>query len=86
MVSDGRLPAEEATLTIRPQPRSAIAGAKARISRIEAITCSSHCPAQSSSVRSSSERAKLVPALLTRMSGALPPSAVEDPLGRVRDR
>ena len=41
-MSDGRLPADEVTLTIRPQPRSAIAGANARISRIEAITCRSH--------------------------------------------
>ena len=41
-MSDGRLPAEEVTLTIRPQPRSAICGTNARISRIEAITLSSH--------------------------------------------
>ena len=37
-VPDGRLPEEEETLTIRPQPRSAITGAAARISRIGAIT------------------------------------------------
>ena len=42
-VADGRLPDDEQTLTIRPQPRSAIAGAAARINRIGAITCSSHC-------------------------------------------
>jgi hypothetical protein len=73
-VSDGRLPADDVTLTIRPQPRSAIAGANARMSRIEAMTCSSHWPCQSSSVSSSSPLAKLVPALLTRMSGPVPPS------------
>ena len=50
----GRLPAEEATLTIRPQPRSAMPGANERISRIEASTCSSHWAFQSSSVSSSS--------------------------------
>src|SRR2546421_6410351 len=38
LAPDGRLPDEEDTLTIRPQPRSAIAGAVARISRIGAIT------------------------------------------------
>jgi hypothetical protein len=69
------LPAEEATLTIRPHPRSAIPGAKARISRIEASTCSSHWPFQSSSVSSSSGLAKLVPALLTRMSTGPPASS-----------
>jgi hypothetical protein len=68
LVSDGRLPAEDVTLTIRPQPRSLIPGANARISRIDAMTWSSQSPFQSSSVSSSSERAKLVPALLTRMS------------------
>src|SRR5919107_703162 len=67
-VSDGRLPADEVTLTIRPQPRSAIPGANARISRIDAMTCSSQSPFQSSSVRSSRARANDVPALLTRMS------------------
>jgi hypothetical protein len=36
------LPALEVTLTIRPQPRSAISGAKWRISRIGAITLSSN--------------------------------------------
>ncbi len=73
-------PPTRSTLTIRPQPRSAIAGAKARMSRIEAITCSSHWACQSSSVSSSSERAKLVPALLTRMSGARRRAASSDPL------
>ncbi len=81
-MSEGRLPADEVTLTIRPQPCSAILGANARIRRIEAITCRSHCACQSSSVSSSSGLAKLVPALLTRMSGA-PPSRCGDPLGRV---
>ncbi len=68
LVLDGRLPDEEHTLTIRPQPRSAIAGAAARISRIGAITWSSHCSCHSSSVSSSSGRTALVPALLTSAS------------------
>ena len=42
LVSDGRLPAELATLTILPHPRSAIRGAAARMSRMLAMTCSSH--------------------------------------------
>ena len=67
-VDDGRLPDDEDTFTIRPQPRSAIAGATARISRIGAITCSSHCACHSSSVSSSSGRTALVPALLTSAS------------------
>ena len=70
-MSDGRLPADEQTLTIRPSPRCAIRSAAARIRRIGAITCSSHIAFQSSSVRSCSERAKLVPALLT--STSIPP-------------
>jgi hypothetical protein len=57
LVSDGRLPALEQTLTMRPPPRRAIRGAAARISRIGAMTCSSYCDRQSSSVSSSSERA-----------------------------
>ena len=48
----------------RPWP-----GASARISRIGAITCSSHCSCQSASVRSSSARARLVPALFTSAQG-----------------
>ena len=67
-MSDGRLPADEVTLTIRPHPRSAMPGANARINRIDAMTCSSQSPFQSSSPSSSRARAKLVPALLTRMS------------------
>ena len=67
-VDDGRLPDDEHTLTIRPQPRSAIAGAAARISRIGAITWSSHCACHSSSLSSSSERTALVPAPLTSAS------------------
>ena len=54
LVSDGRLPAEEVTLTTRPQPRSAICGTNARISRIEAITLRSHWSCQSSSLSSPS--------------------------------
>ena len=50
-------------------------GANARISRIGAITCSSHWLCQSSSVSSSSGRAKDVPALLTRMSTGAPASS-----------
>ena len=53
-MSDGRLPAEEVTLTTRPQPRSAIVGTNARISRIEAITLRSHWSCQSSSLSSPS--------------------------------
>jgi hypothetical protein len=41
-VLDGRLPDDEHTLTILPQPRLAISGAAARISRIGPITLSSH--------------------------------------------
>ena len=67
-VPDGRLPEEEHTLTIRPQPRSAMTGAAARIRRIGAITWSSHWACQSSSVSSSSEQTALVPAPLTRAS------------------
>src|SRR4051794_11823592 len=40
--NDGRLPADDETLTILPQPRSAIFGAATRISRSDAITFSSH--------------------------------------------
>src|ERR1700693_1850834 len=58
----GRLPDDDETLTIRPQPRSAITGASARISRIGPITCSSHCACQSSSVSCSTERTELLPA------------------------
>ena len=54
---------------MRPPPASAIAGASARISRMGAITCSSHCSCQSASVRSSSARARLVPALFTSAHG-----------------
>ncbi len=68
MVWEGRLPEDEHTLTIRPQPRSAIAGAAARISRIGAITWSSHCSCHSASASSSSGLTELVPALLTRAS------------------
>ncbi len=67
-VFDGRLPEDEQTLTIRPQPRLAIAGAAARISRIGPITLSSHCVCQSSSVSCSRVRTALVPALLTSAS------------------
>ena len=49
-MSDGRLPDEEPTFTTLPHPRSAMPGRGARISRIEAITCSSHCSCHSSSV------------------------------------
>ena len=49
-VLDGRLPDDEQTLTILPQPRLAISGAAARISRIGPITLSSHWVCQSSSV------------------------------------
>ena len=46
-----------------------MAGANARISLIGAITCSSHCSCQSASVRSSSDRAPLMPALFTSAHG-----------------
>src|SRR5436309_2600530 len=67
-VLDGRFPDEEHTFTIRPHPRSAIAGAAVRIRRIGAITWSSHCSCHSASVSSSSGRTALVPALLTSAS------------------
>ena len=41
-VPEGRFPEEEETLTIRPQPDSAMAGASALMARIGAITWSSH--------------------------------------------
>ena len=57
---------------MRPQPRSAISGAKRRMSRIGAMTLSSNAAYQSSSAVSSSGRMRLVPALLTRMSTTPP--------------
>ena len=63
------MPDDEVTFTIRPPPASAMAGARARISRIGAITCSSHCSCQSASVSSSSGPGRLVPALLTSAQG-----------------
>ena len=68
LVLEGRLPEEEQTLTMRPKPRCAMSGAAVRINRIGASTLSSHWRCQSSSVSSSSERAAVVPALLTRAS------------------
>ena len=66
-------PTSEQTLTIRPQPRSAIRGAAARISRIGAITWSSHWPLPVLVGQLVERlRAKLVPALLT--STSTPPS------------
>ena len=50
------MPAVEQTLTTRPQPRSAIAGAAARIARSGAITLSSQAACQSSSGTSSRSR------------------------------
>ena len=58
----GRLPEDEDTLTIRPQPRSAISGIAARMSRIGAITWISHIACHSSSVSASSDRTWLMPA------------------------
>ena len=52
-MSEGRLPDDEHTFTIRPPPRCAIRGAATRISRIGAITCSSHWACQSPSSSSS---------------------------------
>ncbi len=46
-----------------------MAGANACIRRIGAITCSSHCSCQSSSVSSSSVRVPVVPALFTSAQG-----------------
>ena len=45
-----------------------MSGAASRMSRIGPMTCSSHCDCQSWSLSSSSERTKLVPALLTSAS------------------
>ena len=44
-------------------------GASARISRIGAITCSSHCSCQSASLSSSMARVLLKPALFTSAHG-----------------
>ena len=60
--------AVEQTLTMRPQPRSAIDGAMARIARKGAITLSSYWARQSSSGTSLRSRHWAVPALLTRTS------------------
>ena len=65
---EGRFAEDELTLTIRPQPRSAMRGAAARIRRIGAITFSSHWTSQSSSVSWSSVAIALVPALFTSTS------------------
>ena len=70
IAAEGRLPAVEQTLTIRPQPRSAIAGAAARIARSGAITLISYWARQSSSGTSSRSRHRAEPALLTRTSRA----------------
>ncbi len=59
-------------MTIRPQPRSAIPGAKWRMSANGATTLSSNDARKSSSVVSSSGMTRAVPALLTRMSTAPP--------------
>ena len=85
-VRDGRFPDEEQTLTIRPPPCWAIAGAKLRISRIGPITWSSHWACQSASVSASSALTWLVPAPLTSAS-ARPNAAdyaFEQPLAGVR--
>ena len=68
IIGEGRLPALEETLTTRPQPRSAIFGIAARISRIGAITFSSQAAYQSSSGTSSRSRHLAAPALLTTTS------------------
>ena len=67
-VFDGRLPDEEQTLTIRPQPRSAITGAAARISRIGAITWSLPLLLPVLVGQLIEGRTALVPALLTSAS------------------
>ena len=76
------MPEEELTLTMRPPPASAMRGAKARMRRIDAITCRFHWACQSSSVSSSRARALLVPALLTSAHGVCE-QALEQPLGRI---
>ena len=53
LIPDGRLAADEQTLTIRPQPRSAMLGAAARMARNGASTFSSQAACQSSSGTSS---------------------------------
>ena len=65
--AEGRLPAVDATFTIRPHPR-AIPGIAARIARNGAITFSSQASYQSSSGTMSRSRQRAVPALLTRTS------------------
>ena len=64
----GRLPEDDDTLTIRPQPRSAISGIAARMSRIGAITWISHIACHSSSVSAAIDRTWLMPAPLTSTS------------------
>ena len=97
MLADGRFPALEETLTIRPQPRSAIAGAAARIARSGAITFSSQAAYQSDSGTSSRSRQRAVPALLTSTSrlpkassaaasDALAGVGLGDVEGQLRDR
>ena len=73
MRSDGRLPDEEATLTIRPQPLPAISGAAARISRIGAahVELPLALPVVVGQLVERLDRSE-VPALLT--STSMPPS------------
>ena len=80
------MPDELETLTIRPQPRSPIGGAAARIRRIGAITFSSQAAYQSSSGTSSRSRRRAVPALLTSTSSWPRRSSAsrDDPVGRLR--